>query len=169
MWLAFSLLAFSSVQHVDGPTVRQVRVEGTEYPRYAVARLTKFTSGDPIDNVKLEAATKLIQATGLFTEVKGRMEGMPDREREMILTFVCKDAPANAKVMFQVPGLKEIDLWRWMDDHDELVHRKMPANEAAIRLYAERIQKYLVENGRPKAKVTGALNAAGDTVVFTAR
>ena len=140
------------VEGSDRVIIPDVWVKPTRLPQRSVIRLAQIKVGDQVNFAKLNEAMQQVTKSGLIHNIEFEYESLPDKETDVILHMKCVDVKPVAKASIQIPKVDEEEVWTWLTGVDPLFTRDMPPTEAAIKLYAFWIGKYMESHGDPEFK-----------------
>ena len=110
-----------------------------------------------------------VTQSGLIKSIDFEYESLPDSETDVIVHLKCTDEKPSAAATIQIPKVDEGEIWAWLAQVDPLFTREIPPTDAAIRLYATWIGKYMESHGDPGfqgnfAVIADAPSSRGTTV-----
>jgi hypothetical protein len=149
--------------------IKRIVVEGTRLPALSVIHLAQIRAGDEVNFLKLHSALQKVTQSGLIKSIDFEYESAPDSETDVIVHLKCVDEKPSATATIQIPKVNEGDVWMWLEQIDPLFTREMPPTDAAIRLYAAWIGKYMESHGEPNfqenfAVIADAASSTGSMV-----
>ena len=123
--------------------IEKIDLQGTVFPKAAV--LPGLTAGEVVAPADFNAAAKKLKESGLFQNVEFRYG--PGPANGYVLSFEITDFPELTPASIEVPEVNEDSIWKCAAERYAVVPKRVPADEAAERLYTAAIQQCLVSQG----------------------
>lgn len=146
---------FLALAAAQGRTVGSIHVEGnSRLPAAGVVGAAGLKTGGEASQADLEAACARLVDTGLFVSANYRYVPARDRDKPAIdVTLVVVESTDLRPARVQIPGVEEESVWDWMPQHEPLVTRGLPANEAAEATYIRAIERFMAQRLGRQEKV----------------
>jgi outer membrane protein assembly factor BamA len=121
--------------------LESVSLEGTELSREFVLEIAGLRIGAPIDKAGIEAACAKLRDSGVFASLSYQYRPGPKRGYALSLTAIDHGTLVDAQ--FDLPGVDENELWKWVTSWSPAFDRKVPENGAAQQFIARKIEQQL--------------------------